>query len=105
MCSENHSKWKNLSYAFYKNNCFKKELRAGTSRKREHLLYFYSTCVLTTFFPYVGGVGIRPRGILQIFRCTTDGLGNFSFCLGKILICIKIFQKRRETKYAGYVIS
>ena len=30
---------KNLYYAFYKNNDFKKELRAGTSRKREHLLY------------------------------------------------------------------
>ena len=28
-----------MYYAFYKNNCLKKELRAGTSRKREHLLY------------------------------------------------------------------
>ena len=28
-----------MYYAFYKNIFFKKVLRAGTSRKREHLLY------------------------------------------------------------------
>ena len=41
MYAENHSKRKNVYYAFYKNIFLKKELRAGTSRKREHLLYIY----------------------------------------------------------------